>query len=42
VKFYEDQGITGAKGRDQRPQFEALLKAALHTQGSHKDFGRAR
>jgi DNA invertase Pin-like site-specific DNA recombinase len=29
VKVYEDQGISGAKGRDQRPQFDALLKAAI-------------
>jgi DNA invertase Pin-like site-specific DNA recombinase len=29
IKVYEDQGISGAKGRDQRPQFDALLKAAV-------------
>jgi DNA invertase Pin-like site-specific DNA recombinase len=29
VKVYEDTGISGAKGRDQRPQFDALLKAAV-------------
>ena len=29
VCVYEDQGIGGAKGRDQRPQFDALLKAAI-------------
>src|SRR6516225_7938303 len=29
VKVFEDQGISGAKGRDQRPQFDALLKAAV-------------
>ena len=29
VKVCEDQGISGAKGRDQRPQFDALLKAAV-------------
>jgi DNA invertase Pin-like site-specific DNA recombinase len=29
VKVYEDQGISGAKGRDERPQFDALLKAAI-------------
>jgi hypothetical protein len=29
VCVYEDQGISGAKGRDQRPQFDALLKAAI-------------
>ena len=29
VKFYEDQGISGAKGRDERPAFDALLKAAV-------------
>jgi DNA invertase Pin-like site-specific DNA recombinase len=27
VKVFEDQGISGAKGRDQRPGFDALLKA---------------
>jgi DNA invertase Pin-like site-specific DNA recombinase len=29
VRVYEDQSISGAKGRDQRPQFDALLKAAV-------------
>jgi DNA invertase Pin-like site-specific DNA recombinase len=29
VHVYEDQGVSGAKGRDQRPQFDALLKAAI-------------
>jgi DNA invertase Pin-like site-specific DNA recombinase len=29
VRVYEDAGISGAKGRDQRPQFDALLKAAV-------------
>jgi DNA invertase Pin-like site-specific DNA recombinase len=29
VKVYEDAGISGAKGRDQRPAFEAMLKAAV-------------
>jgi DNA invertase Pin-like site-specific DNA recombinase len=29
VKVYEDHGISGSKGRDQRPQFDALLKAAV-------------
>ena len=29
VKVFEDQGISGAKGRDQRPGFDALLKAAV-------------
>ena len=29
VKVYEDAGISGAKGRDQRPAFDALLKAAV-------------
>jgi Resolvase, N terminal domain len=28
VAVYTDQGISGAKGRDQRPQFDALCKAA--------------
>ena len=27
VAEYEDQGISGAKGRDQRPAFDALMKA---------------
>jgi len=29
VKVFEDAGISGSKGRDQRPQFDALLKAAV-------------
>jgi DNA invertase Pin-like site-specific DNA recombinase len=28
AKVYRDHGISGAKGRDKRPQFDALLKAA--------------
>jgi DNA invertase Pin-like site-specific DNA recombinase len=28
VDFYEDAGISGAKGRDQRPGFDRLLKDA--------------
>lgn len=28
VKVFQDQGVSGAKGRDQRPEFDALLKAA--------------
>jgi len=28
VKVYEDQGISGAKGRDKRPQFDQMLKDA--------------
>jgi DNA invertase Pin-like site-specific DNA recombinase len=28
VKVYKDQGISGAKGRDQRPAFDALWKDA--------------
>jgi DNA invertase Pin-like site-specific DNA recombinase len=28
VKVYKDHGISGAKGRDKRPQFDALHKAA--------------
>jgi DNA invertase Pin-like site-specific DNA recombinase len=27
VKVYEDAGISGAKGRDQRPGLDALMKA---------------
>jgi DNA invertase Pin-like site-specific DNA recombinase len=29
VKVYTDRGISGAKGRDGRPQFDALCKAAV-------------
>ena len=29
VKVYEDAGISGAKGRDKRPAFDAVLKAAV-------------
>jgi DNA invertase Pin-like site-specific DNA recombinase len=29
AKVYEDQGISGAKGRDKRPAFDDLLKAAV-------------
>jgi DNA invertase Pin-like site-specific DNA recombinase len=29
VKVYEDLGMSGSKGRDQRPAFDALLKAAV-------------
>jgi len=28
VAVFTDQGISGARGRDQRPQFDALCKAA--------------
>ena len=28
VNEYKDRGISGAKGRDRRPQFDAMLKAA--------------
>jgi DNA invertase Pin-like site-specific DNA recombinase len=28
VEFYEDNGISGAKGRDKRPGFDRLLKDA--------------
>jgi DNA invertase Pin-like site-specific DNA recombinase len=28
IQVYQDHGISGAKGRDKRPQFDALLKAA--------------
>jgi DNA invertase Pin-like site-specific DNA recombinase len=28
VKLYKDQGISGAKGRDQRPSFDALWSDA--------------
>jgi DNA invertase Pin-like site-specific DNA recombinase len=29
VETYEDQGISGAKGRDQRPAFDTMLKDAV-------------
>jgi DNA invertase Pin-like site-specific DNA recombinase len=29
VQTYEDQGIGGAKGRDQRPAFDQMLKDAV-------------
>ncbi len=29
VAVYEDAGVSGAKGRDQRPQFDAMLKDAV-------------
>ena len=29
VKVYEDKGISGAKGRDKRPAFDAMLKSAV-------------
>jgi DNA invertase Pin-like site-specific DNA recombinase len=29
VQTYEDQGISGAKGRDQRPAFDQMLKDAM-------------
>ena len=28
VAVYQDEGISGTKGRDRRPQFDAMLKAA--------------
>ena len=32
VQTYEDQGISGAKGRDQRPAFDQMLKDAVRRQ----------
>ena len=32
VQTYEDQGISGAKGRDQRPAFDTMLKEAVRRQ----------
>ncbi|MGD9922288.1 MAG: recombinase family protein, partial [Pseudorhodoplanes sp.] len=29
AKIFQDQGISGAKGRDKRPGFDALLKGAV-------------
>src|SRR4051794_22430294 len=37
IAEYVDQGISGAKGRDQRPQFDALCKAVR----SNQDFARS-
>ena len=30
VKNYKDHGISGAKGRDKRPQFDALVGTPTH------------
>ena len=35
VQTYEDQGISGAKGRDQRPAFDLVLKDAVRRQERH-------
>ena len=32
VAIFEDQGISGAKGRDKRPGFDALLKAVARSE----------
>jgi DNA invertase Pin-like site-specific DNA recombinase len=32
VRVFEDSGISGAKGRDKRPGFDAMLKAAVRRQ----------
>jgi DNA invertase Pin-like site-specific DNA recombinase len=32
AQTYEDQGISGAKGRDQRPAFDQMLKDAVRRQ----------
>jgi DNA invertase Pin-like site-specific DNA recombinase len=32
VGFYEDAGISGAKGRDKRPGFDRLLKDVISRQ----------
>jgi len=32
VKVYKDHGISGAKGRDKRPQFDAMYKHAARRQ----------
>ena len=32
VTVYEDKGVSGAKGRDKRPQFDAMLKDAVRGQ----------
>jgi DNA invertase Pin-like site-specific DNA recombinase len=29
IKVYEDKGISGSKGRDKRPAFDAMLKGAM-------------
>ena len=37
VQTYEDQGISGAKGRDQRPAFDTMLKDAVRRRYGHSD-----
>jgi DNA invertase Pin-like site-specific DNA recombinase len=32
VKIYRDQGVSGAKGRDERPQFDRLCRDATKRQ----------
>jgi DNA invertase Pin-like site-specific DNA recombinase len=32
VKIYRDHGVSGAKGRDKRPQFDALCRDATQRQ----------
>jgi hypothetical protein len=37
VKVYKDHGISGAKGRDKRPAFDALCRDASGARTSHFD-----
>jgi Resolvase, N terminal domain len=37
VKVYRDHGVSGAKGRDERPQFDRLCRDATPTQASTRD-----
>ena len=39
---YEDEGISGSKGRDKRPQFDALLKAAVRREYGVRTVSAAR
>ena len=41
VTVFKDQGISGAKGRDQRPGFDKLLKAVAHVASSIWSLPRA-
>ena len=39
VEEFGDKGISGAKGRDKRPGFDRLLKAAMLRHGPLTDLG---
>ncbi len=40
VHEYVDNGVSGAKGREQRPQYDALLKAACWASAPGPPAGR--